>query len=86
MVLVPAPLRFLGHPPAVGHRALPARMRERQDNDKIMQGHEMVHYEQMERDGVFVFLARYLWYAARVGYWANPYEVEAYARFRYDAD
>jgi len=42
--------------------------------------HELVHVEQIERDGAVLFTARYLWWLIRYGYWANPYEVEAYAR------
>jgi hypothetical protein len=50
-------------------------------DDWIMRGHELVHFEQMERDGTVVFCVRYLWLALKHGYHNNPYEVEAYARF-----
>jgi hypothetical protein len=42
--------------------------------------HEMVHIEQIERDGGWRFAWRYLWWLARYGYRGNPYEVEAYRR------
>jgi len=41
--------------------------------------HELKHVEQMGREGKLVFTVKYLWYAATVGYWDNPYEVEARA-------
>lgn len=46
-------------------------------NDAALIRHEMVHVEQMRRDGVLWFLARYLWWSVRYGYRLNPYEVEA---------
>lgn len=42
--------------------------------------HERIHEEQMQRDGVLRFLARYLWWTLRHGYWMNPYEIEARER------
>lgn len=42
--------------------------------------HELVHIEQIERDGAIKFTVLYLWYLARYGYRKNPYEIEAYAR------
>lgn len=53
-------------------------------DDPIMRGHEMVHFEQMDREGTFRFVVKYLWYALRYGYWQNPYEIEAYARYSWD--
>lgn len=44
--------------------------------------HEQCHLEQIERDGRLVFSVRYLWWLARYGYAANPYEVEARAAER----
>lgn len=41
--------------------------------------HEAKHLEQIERDGRLVFAVRYLWWLARYGYQANPYEIEARA-------
>jgi hypothetical protein len=49
--------------------------------DWIMIGHELVHYEQMEREGTIAFIVKYLWLTWKHGYAANPFEVEAYARF-----
>ena len=42
--------------------------------------HELVHIQQIERDGPWYFTVHYLWWLARHGYWKNPYEVEAYRR------
>ena len=39
--------------------------------------HEAVHVQQFRQFGFWGFLARYLWESARVGYYANKYEVEA---------
>ncbi len=39
--------------------------------------HEQVHLRQVRELGLWNFLARYLWESARVGYYANKYEVEA---------
>lgn len=39
--------------------------------------HEWVHMEQWRRYGLFGFLGRYLWYHFKVGYEANPFEIEA---------
>lgn len=52
-------------------------------DDPVMRGHELVHFEQMDREGTLRFCVKYLWYAARYGYWNNPYEREAYSRFSY---
>ena len=41
--------------------------------------HEAEHLRQIKRDGRLVFAVRYLWWLARYGYRANPYEVEARA-------
>ena len=49
-------------------------------DDPVLRRHEMIHIEQIDRDGVIVFCVRYLWWGVRHGYWNNPYEVEAYAR------
>lgn len=42
--------------------------------------HELVHIEQINRDGPVMFSVRYLYWLARYGYANNPYEKEAYAR------
>jgi hypothetical protein len=39
--------------------------------------HEVEHIRQWQREGFFFFLAKYLWYSFRVGYYNNPFEVEA---------
>lgn len=41
--------------------------------------HELAHVDQWHRLGVVRFLALYLWQTLRVGYQANPFEVEARA-------
>lgn len=56
-------------------------VRERLD-DPVLRRHEMIHIEQLERDGTLWFCVRYAWWSLRHGYWRNPYEVEAYARER----
>lgn len=52
-------------------------------DDPVMRGHELVHFEQMDREGTIRFCVKYLWFAARYGYWNNPFEIEAYKRFSY---
>jgi hypothetical protein len=52
----------------------------------VLREHERVHYEQMEREGPWIFGTliwhlKYFWYLLRIGYRDNPYEVEAYRRF-----
>jgi hypothetical protein len=47
-----------------------------EDNPRLL-AHEMTHWAQYQRLGVFKFYALYLWYSARYGYYANPMEVEA---------
>ena len=42
--------------------------------------HELIHIEQIERDGAAKFSVLYLWYLVRHGYRRNPYEQEAYWR------
>ena len=49
-------------------------------HDQWTRMHESIHIEQIERDGAFVFSVKYLWWWARLGYWAIPYEIEAYTR------
>lgn len=44
--------------------------------------HEVIHIEQMDRDGTLRFCVMYLVYLVRYGYWNNPYELEAYDRTR----
>lgn len=52
-------------------------------DDPVMRGHEMVHFEQIDREGTLRWCIKYLWFAWRYGYASNPYEREAYARFSY---
>lgn len=49
-------------------------------NDAVIRLHELVHIEQIGRDGPIVFAVKYLWWLIVYGYRNNPYEVEAYAR------
>jgi len=44
----------------------------------ILRAHELIHIDQMDRDGTLVFCVRYVWWLVRYGYWDNPYEIEAY--------
>ncbi len=39
--------------------------------------HELKHVEQYKKFGTFGFLARYLWYSLKYGYYKNPLEIEA---------
>ena len=39
--------------------------------------HELMHLEQMRRDGKVRFMARYTWWLLRHGYQKNPHEIEA---------
>ena len=41
--------------------------------------HELKHIEQMEQEGKFIFSVKYLYYNYKVGYFNNPYEIEARA-------
>lgn len=42
--------------------------------------HELIHFYQAQREGALLWNIRYYWYLWRIGYMANPYEIEAYAR------
>jgi hypothetical protein len=48
--------------------------------DADLRAHELVHIEQIARDGALFFSVRYVWWLVRYGYAANPYEIEAYDR------
>lgn len=39
--------------------------------------HELVHMAQIRREGVLTWLLKYFYFCFMVGYWDNPYEVEA---------
>jgi hypothetical protein len=41
--------------------------------------HELKHVEQYRRYGYLGFLARYLWFSYKYGYYNNPLEIEARA-------
>lgn len=49
-------------------------------DDPTLIAHELVHIEQMDRDGTVPFCVKYLYYLVKHGYWQSPYEIEAYAR------
>jgi hypothetical protein len=55
-------------------------MRPTQWNNISLRRHELVHIEQILRDGPIRFSLKYMWWQFRYGYWKNPYEVEAYER------
>lgn len=46
-------------------------------NDTRLVKHELMHAEQMKRDGKIKYHLKYAWYSIIYGYWHNPYEVEA---------
>ncbi len=46
-------------------------------HDTKLRRHELVHIAQMRRDGTLLFCIKYLWWCYKVGYWNNPYELEA---------
>lgn len=49
-------------------------------DDPVLRAHEAIHFDQMDREGTFRFCVKYLWYAWKLGYHANPFEIEAYAK------
>jgi hypothetical protein len=55
---------------------------EEHRHDLTMIRHELVHLEQIDRDGPLLFSLKYLYWLARHGYRRNPYEIEAYERER----
>ena len=48
-------------------------------NDVAWVCHELQHVKQYQQQGSFIFLIKYIWYWARVGYYNIPYEIEARA-------
>jgi hypothetical protein len=44
--------------------------------------HELVHVDQIKRLGLFTMRVRYYWQCIKVGYYDNPFEVEARAKAR----
>lgn len=53
---------------------------EGHEHDPVLRHHELIHIEQMARDGQALFWIKLVWYLIRYGYEKSPYEVEAYAR------
>lgn len=49
------------------------------ERDERLIRHERRHLEQIEEDGRALFTVLYLYWLVRVGYWDNPYEVDARA-------
>jgi|LakMenEpi03Aug12_release.lakeMendotaPanAssembly.Ray.scaffolds.fasta_scaffold54121_7 hypothetical protein len=39
--------------------------------------HEIMHVKQWKREGAFVFLYKYIKYSFQLGYFNNPFEIEA---------
>lgn len=54
-------------------------LREHRFNKSLLR-HELVHIEQIKRDGPVWFSIKYLWWTLRYGYFKNPYEIQAYAK------
>lgn len=48
-----------------------------QRTNAVVMQHELIHIEQMQRDGKVLFVLKYIWWLCTKGYWNNPYEVEA---------
>lgn len=48
--------------------------------DRQLRKHEIEHLRQIRHDGPVKFVALYLWWMIRRGYWWNPYEVAARIR------
>jgi hypothetical protein len=46
-------------------------------NNRRWLKHELKHVEQYKKYGIIGFLARYIWYSIKYGYYKNPMEVEA---------
>ena len=45
--------------------------------DGKLRRYELMHVEQMKRDGVLKYMVMYNWYWVTIGYENNPYEIEA---------
>ena len=45
-------------------------------NKKLIK-HELIHLEQHKREGLILFGLKYIYYHLKLGYWKNPYEIEA---------
>lgn len=46
-------------------------------NNENLVLHEMTHWQQFQRNGLLLFLVKYLLYNAKYGYDQNPFEIEA---------
>lgn len=46
-------------------------------HDVDLRRQELVHIEQIDREGPVLFSLKYLWWLVRYGYERNPYEIEA---------
>lgn len=49
------------------------------NDSEEMRAHELIHAEQVDRDGAIKFSINWLWWTITKGYWENDYEIEAYA-------
>jgi hypothetical protein len=50
--------------------------RQLESNERMLR-HELKHVEQYKRLGTVRFVILYIWYWFRVGYYRNPFEIEA---------
>lgn len=46
-------------------------------SNAVVVQHELIHIEQMRREGKLLFMLKYTWWLLTRGYKNNPYEVEA---------
>lgn len=46
-------------------------------SNTVVVQHELIHIEQMRREGKPLFMLKYTWWLLTKGYKNNPYEVEA---------
>ena len=78
----PAPRPIAWHLRRQGFRAItlpPFGIYALQDsiNDKALECHELVHWEQYQRMGALYFYVTYLWLLMKHGYENHPMEIEA---------
>ena len=52
-------------------------IKEEHRNSESLRLHELVHWQQFQREGLIVFLLSYAYNHIKYGYDGNPYEVEA---------
>ena len=45
--------------------------------NKVLHNHEMIHWNQYQKLGLFQFGIEYLYHAINIGYDKNPFEIEA---------